>query len=145
MAKKDTSIRHSQLTVFPHCKTAVHAYYVALQLGYGNWEKRCKKPKHMRAPGARLTIRLMEVVIEPAEFFGVIYTIIQIRRCVPLQNESKGEYVEASKITACVRAAYHWSPTRLGVRAVDKGRGSGVHGCGVGGIFQSVGVGLASE
>lgn len=87
----------------------------------------------------------MEVIIEPAEFFGVIYTILQICRCVPLQNESKGEYMEASKRTACVCAAYHWSPTRLGVRAVDKGRGSGVHGCGVGGIVQSVGVGLASE
>jgi len=29
----------------------------------------------------------MEVVIEPADVFGIIYAILQIRRCIPLQND----------------------------------------------------------
>ena len=45
-------------------------------------------------PGTWLTIRLVEVVIEPADVLGVIDAILQIRRCVPLQHESKGEHGE---------------------------------------------------
>jgi hypothetical protein len=45
----------------------------------------------------------------------------------------------------CTRGAYHGSTTRPGVEAVDKGRSSSVHDCGVESIVQSVGVGPASE
>jgi hypothetical protein len=38
-----------------------------------------------------LTIWLMEVVIEPTDVFGIINAILQVRRCVPLQNESEYE------------------------------------------------------
>jgi len=33
----------------------------------------------------------MEVVIEPTDVFGIIYAILQVRRCVPLQNGSEYE------------------------------------------------------
>ena len=29
----------------------------------------------------------MEVIIEPTDVFGIIYAILQVRQCVPLQNE----------------------------------------------------------
>ena len=84
------------------------------------------------------------MVIEPADIFGVVYAIIQVRRCVPLQKKVKVN-TEANSRTMCTRGAYHGSPTRPRVQAVDKGRGSSVHDCGVGSIVQSVGVGPASE
>ena len=34
----------------------------------------------------------MEVVIEPADVFGIIYAILQVRRCIPLKNESKDKH-----------------------------------------------------
>ena len=34
----------------------------------------------------------MEVVIEPADVLGIIDTILQVRRCVPLQSENQGQY-----------------------------------------------------
>ena len=42
-------------------------------------------------PGVWLTIWLMEVVIEPADVFRIIYAILQVRRCIPLQNGSEYE------------------------------------------------------
>jgi len=34
----------------------------------------------------------MEVIIEPADVFGIVNTIFKVRRCVPLQNESEDEH-----------------------------------------------------
>ena len=34
----------------------------------------------------------MELVIEPADVLGIIDTILQVRRCVPLQNERESQY-----------------------------------------------------
>lgn len=42
-------------------------------------------------PVTRLTIRIMKVVIEPTDVFGIVYAILQVRRCVPLKNESEDE------------------------------------------------------
>ena len=72
----------------------------------------------------------MKTVIEPTDCLGIVYAILQIRRCVPLKIEREGEY--GRRIAE--RCAYHGSTTRLGVNTVDKGGGSSVHGCGVGGI-----------
>ena len=44
------------------------------------------------AGGTWLTIGLVEMVIEPADVSGIVDTIIQIRRCVPLQSGSESEY-----------------------------------------------------
>ena len=40
----------------------------------------------------RLTIRVMKVIIEPTDVFGIVYAILQIRRCDPLENESEDEH-----------------------------------------------------
>lgn len=39
-----------------------------------------------------LTIRLVQLVIEPTDVLGIIYAILQVRRCVPLEDGSEGEY-----------------------------------------------------
>jgi hypothetical protein len=85
VAKKDTPIRHSQFTVFLHCKTAVHANHVALQFEDGDWKYKCKKGSPSKAKPVRwLTISLMEVVIEPTDVLRIIYAIFQVRRSIPL-------------------------------------------------------------
>lgn len=34
----------------------------------------------------------MKVVIEPTDVFGIVYAILQVRRCVPLKNERYSKY-----------------------------------------------------
>ena len=41
-----------------------------------------------------LTIRIMKMIIEPTDVFGIVYAILQVRRRVPLKKkkESQDEY-----------------------------------------------------
>jgi len=51
-----------------------------------------KVKSHKAGAGVWLTIRLMEVFIEPTDVLRIIYAILQVRRRVPLQNESEDEH-----------------------------------------------------
>lgn len=146
MAKKDTPIRHSQLTVFPHCKTAVHAHYVALQFADGCWRWERQKVNYTKlVPGTWLTIRLVKVVIEPADVFGIINAICQVLRCIPLRNGSEHEH--GKRVVGWCACVVRTIGVRRGLefRQLTNAEAGVLMAVAFGGIVQSVGVGPASE